>query len=216
MHSKPRWPVVLFDLDGTLVNSIDAIVTSYIFAWDTVAGRQVTRAEVLPWIGRTLSDVFGEQAPEHADELEQVYMDYKCAHLEALVTSFDGVPELVHDMVAAGIRTGVVTSQLRRSTIPVMKIAGLPEETVLACAADDTTRHKPDPAPLLTGLKVLGAPVEGSLYVGDAVYDLKAASAAGMDAIGVTWGAGIADQLRAQPHVAVVDSVDQLRALLLG
>ena len=81
---------------------------------------------------------------------------------------------------------------------------------------DDTTRHKPDPTPLLTGLAVLGAPVQGSLYVGDAIHDLKAADAARMDGIGVTWGAGHPDELRAQPHVAVVDTVDQLRELLLG
>ena len=67
-----------------------------------------------------------------------------------------------------------------------MKLAGLPAETVLACAADDTDRHKPDPAPLLMGLATLNASVAGSLYVGDAIFDLQAAAAAGMDGIGVT------------------------------
>lgn len=216
MNSAPRWPVVLFDLDGTLLNTIDVIVASYTYAWDKVTGRQITRAEVLPGIGRTLRDVFADEAPEHADELVQVYMDHNAAHLEAMVTRYDGIAELVADLVAAGVKTGVVTSKLRRTALPAMRLAGLPPETVLACGADDTELHKPDPMPLLTGLKVLDAPVAGSVYVGDAIHDLAAAAAAGMDGIGVTWGAGQPDELRAQPSVAVVDTVDQLRALLLG
>ena len=58
MSPAPRWPVVLFDFDGTLLNTIDGIVASYIYTWQTVSGRQVVRSEILPWIGRTLADVF--------------------------------------------------------------------------------------------------------------------------------------------------------------
>ncbi len=216
MTSSPRWPVVLFDLDGTLINTIGVIVASYTFAWQAVSGRAVTRAEILPWIGRTLADVFEEEDPEHAAELERVYMDHNYAHLDSMVTRYDGIEELMRDLVAAGVRTGVVTSKRRRTALPAMKLASLPKQTVLACAMDDTDRHKPDPTPLLKGLEVLGAPAAGSLYVGDAIHDLKAAHAAGMDGIGVTWGAGQPDEMRAQPSVAVVDTVDELRTLLLG
>lgn len=216
MNSTPRWPVVLFDLDGTLANTIDGIVASYTYAWHAVTGRKVTREEILPWIGRTLADVFADEAPEHAELLEQVYMDHNHAHLEALITGYPGIPELLRELVAVGVRTGVVTSKRRRTAIPAMQIAGLPEQTVLACAMDDTVRHKPHPEPLLTGLQVLGARAGDSVYVGDATYDLVAARAAGMAGIGVTWGAGRAEQLRAQPSVAVVDTAAELRALLLG
>ena len=110
----------------------------------------------------------------------------------------------------------MVARRARRNVLTGMQLAGLPSEMVLACAMDDTDRHKPDPTPLLTGLAALDAPVEGSLYIGDAIYDLQAAAAAGMDGIGVTWGAGSPAALRAQPHVAVVDTVSQLRDHLIG
>lgn len=216
MTLSPRWPVVLFDLDGTLINTIDVIVASYTHTWRTVSAREVTRAEILPWIGRTLEDVFAEEDPEHAEELERVYMDHNYAHLDSMVTRYDGIEELMYDLVAAGVRTGVVTSKRRRTALPAMKLAGLPAETVLACAMDDTDRHKPDPTPLLKGLEVLGAQPAGSLYVGDAIHDLKAAHAAGMEGIGVTWGAGQPDEMHAQPSVAVVATVDELRRHLLG
>ncbi|WP_341729519.1 HAD hydrolase-like protein [Brooklawnia sp.] len=216
MNSTPRWPVVLFDFDGTLLNTIDGIVASYTYAWQTVSGRQVTRLEILPWIGRTLEDVFAKEDLVNAAELEAVYLEHNAATIAAAIRRYDGISQLLQEMVDAGIRTGIVTAKRRNSVIPNMKLAGLPAETVLACAADDTDRHKPDPAPLLMGLAALNASVAGSLYVGDAIFDLQAAAAAGMDGIGVTWGAGAPDQLRAQPHVAVVDTVAELGEQLLG
>jgi len=216
MNHTPRWPVVLFDFDGTLANTIDGIVASYTYAWDAVTGRQVARTEILPWIGRTLTDVFTEQAPEQAAELERVYMDHNFANLETNVTGYPGIPELLQDLVTAGVATAVVTAKRRRTAIPAMRVAGLPAQTILACAKEDTDRHKPDPAPLLRGLETLGAQAANSVYVGDAVYDLLAAQAAGMDGVGVTWGAGDPDELRAQRAVAVVDTVPELRSLLLG
>lgn len=172
MSPAPRWPVVLFDFDGTLLNTIDGIVASYIYTWQTVSGRQVVRSEILPWIGRTLADVFADEDPANAAELEDVYLSHNAATLANAVRQYDGIAELAQELVDAGIRTGVVTSKRRRNVLTGMQLAGLPSEMVLACAMDDTDRHKPDPTPLLTGLAALDAPVEGSLYIGDAIYDL--------------------------------------------
>lgn len=217
MRSVPRWPVVLFDFDGTLFNTIDGIVASFIYAWQTVAHREVLRAEILPWIGRTLGDVFAEEDAVNAARLEHVYLEHNRATIAAASKGYDGISELLQDMTNAGIRTGVVTSKRREMVLAGMQLAAIPAETGLVCAADDTDRHKPDPTPLLTGLAALDdAPSTGSLYVGDAIFDLQAAAAAGMDGIGVTWGAGNREELCAQPHVAVVDTVSQLRELLLG
>lgn len=215
MIIQPRWPVVLFDLDGTLANTIDAIVASYTYTWGTV-GREVTRDDVLPWIGRTLTDVFVEYDPERAAELERRYMEHNLQHLESLVTGYDGIPELLHELVDAGVRTAVVTAKRRESAIPTMELVGLPSQVMLAVARQDTDKHKPDPTPLLLGLQAVAGVPENSCYVGDAVVDLQAAHRAGMAGIGVTWGAGAASELRAQPSVGVVDTVDELRTLLLG
>lgn len=216
MTAALRWPTVLFDLDGTLVNTIEAIVASYTHTWRTVAGRDVTREQILPWIGRTLGDVFTEQAPAQAAELEQTYMDHNASILSETIAGYPGVPDLLTDLIAAGARTGVATSKRRRTAEPALRIGDIPVETVLACTMEDTDRHKPDPTPLLTGLAVIGGEPATSVYIGDAVVDLQAAAAAGMAGIGVTWGAGIAADLRAQPNVGVVDTVDELRALLFN
>ncbi len=81
---------------------------------------------------------------------------------------------------------------------------------------EDTERHKPDPAPLLHGAAGLGVDPATCVYVGDAVVDVEAARAAGMGAVAVTWGAGEAGALAASGPDAVLDTVGELAAFLLG
>lgn len=215
MKQTPRWPVVLFDLDGTLVNTIEAIVASYTYTWASV-GREVSRQQILGWIGRTLRDVFTEEAPERADELEQRYIAHNIASHADLVREYPGIPSLLLDLDAAGIRTGIVTAKRRANAVLSMSHGKVPDTITLACAMEDTPSHKPEPEPLLLGLASFGAEPKDAVYVGDAVYDLQAAAAAGMAGIGVTWGAGAREELTAQPHISIIDEVSQLRALLLG
>lgn len=210
-----RWSIVLFDLDGTLANTVPAIVASYTHAWASV-GRHITPEEILPTIGRTLRDVFTEQDPAHAAELEATYIAHNMVHLPELVEPYDGMVELATDLLASGVTTGVVTSKRTNAAELTMWCVGLPGDLPLLCSMEDTDAHKPDPTPLLLGMTKAGGCPEQTLYVGDAVVDLQAAKAAGMAGIGVTWGAGNPEELRAQPSVAVVDTVDELRALLLG
>lgn len=210
-----RWPTVLFDLDGTLANTVPAIVASYTHAWATV-GREITPAEILPTIGRTLKDVFGEQDPEHAEQLETTYIEHNMAHLPELVEPYEGINELLRDMIDAGITVGVVTSKRTNAAELTMRCVELPAEVPLLCSMEDTTAHKPDPTPLLTGMKKVNGTPETTLYVGDAVVDLQAAHAGGMSGVGVTWGAGVPAELHKQPSVGVVDTVAELRKIILG
>ena len=101
MSPAPRWPVVLFDFDGTLLNTIDGFVASYIYTWQTVSGRQVVRSEILPWIGRTLADVFADEDPANAAELEDVYLSHNAATLANAVRQYDGISELAQELVDA-------------------------------------------------------------------------------------------------------------------
>jgi len=207
-------PVVLFDLDGTLANSIDLIVASYDYAFSTVSGRRITRAEGCSWIGQTLPQTFLTEDAPHAGALEAAYRAYNNAHL-AQTAGYPGVPGLLADLRAAGALTGVVTAKGRDAATASLQHLGLAGVIDVLSARQDTAAHKPDPAPLLAGLAKLGAQPSQAAYVGDAVYDVQAARAAGMTAIAVTWGAGLPDELAALAPDALCSSVDQLRAVLL-
>ena len=209
------YPVVLFDLDGTLANSVDLIVDSYAYAFAQVSKRQISQAEGRSWIGQTLPMTFAREDPANAAALEVAYREHNNAHFDRIV-GYPGVIQVVVDLVTAGAALGVVTAKGRASAEASLRQAGLSGVIEVLCARDDTPVHKPDPAPLFAALAKLGGSVEEAAYVGDSVFDMQAARAAGMTAIAVTWGAGRADELAALGPDAICDDADALRAVLFA
>jgi pyrophosphatase PpaX len=115
----------------------------------------------------------------------------------------------------SGATIGVVTSKRHVSATNTLRAAGLDGHLPLLVAMEDTDAHKPDPEPLLLALQRLGVRAADCVYIGDAVVDVLAARAAGMASIAVTWGAGEHADLMAAGPLAVVDTMEELRALLL-
>jgi pyrophosphatase PpaX len=213
--STPRWPTVLFDLDGTLADTIPLIVASYQHAFRTVTGEEVGEDRARAWIGRPLLPALLEESPEHGHELDRVYREWNLANTSRLIRRYDGVPRMLERLRAAGVVTGVVTSKRRETARLALEGVGLAALVEVVAALEDTDRHKPEPEPLLHGAALLGADPGSCVYVGDAVVDVLAARAAGMDAVAVTWGAGEADALDAAGPVATVRTVSELESLLL-
>jgi len=214
--SSPRWPVVVFDLDGTVVNTIPLIIASYEHAMLHVLGERPTVAEARSWIGQTLYGTFGARHPEHAQELVDSYVAWNTEHLAELVEEFPGTPELFDALAAAGVTVGVATSKRRASATDTLLHAGLADRLDVTVAMEDTDIHKPEPEPLLLALRLLGETPERAAYVGDAVVDVLAAKAAGMASVAVSWGAAARSDLESAHPDVLVDTVDELRALLLG
>jgi len=210
---KLRWSVVLFDLDGTLANTIDLVVASYGAAF-AVIGRTVEREQAKHWIGETLAQTFAREAPDDGAAMEAAYRDNYDAHLDD-IRRYPGVPELLDDLKAAGAITGVVTAKRRAVAAVTMQRAGVAGRIDLVGAMEDSALHKPDPEPLLVAAAKLGATPRDCVYVGDAVHDIEAAHAAGMAVIAVTWGAGVRDELVALHPDALCDDADALRAALV-
>ncbi len=215
-HALPRWPVVIFDLDGTLADTIGLIVASYNHAFRTVLGSGTERdaAEIRRWIGRPLLESFEAISPDHAIELDRVYREWNIAHTADFLREYPGVREILHDLEFAGARLGIVTSKRRQTALLAMRGVGI-EDVPLVGALEDTVEHKPRPAPLLHGAAALGADPGNCVYVGDAVVDIQAARAAGMGAIAVSWGAGRRQDLAAAGPDALVDTAADLGVALL-
>lgn len=209
-----RWPVVLFDFDGTLADTIPLILASYRHAFSTIGSHEVDEAEMRSWIGRPLLAVLEESHPEHAEHLVREYRTWNLANHDDLIESVPGVAALIEELHDRGARTGVVSSKIGSTVRLGLAAVGLEGAVDVLAGQEETSRHKPHPEPLLYAAGQLGVDPSACVYVGDATVDIKAARAAGMAGIGVTWGAGEPDQLRAEGAVAVVDSVEELRAVL--
>jgi pyrophosphatase PpaX len=208
--------VVLFDLDGTLADTIPLIVASYQHAFRTVLAEEVEETRARAWIGRPLLPALLEESPEHGHELDRVYREWNLANTAALIRRYAGVPELLTELTAAGVTCAVATSKRRETARLALEGVGIDHLVEVAAALEDTSAHKPAPDPLLHAAASLGVEPGDCVYVGDATVDVLAARAAGMSAVAVTWGAGERDALLATGPDVLVDTVDDLRAYLLG
>jgi pyrophosphatase PpaX len=183
-----RYPVVLFDLDGTVIDTGAIILASMRHAVETVLGGEYTDAQLLAAVGGPgLEAQMHAFDPTRVEELVRVYR----AHNEPLhdtVAVCAGMDVVLDELRNRGHRLGVVTAK-RRATVDLafdrIPIEHLFETVV---GGDETTEHKPHPAPLLLALERMGAAPEEAAYVGDSPFDMQAAKAGGLRAIGVSWG----------------------------
>jgi len=184
----PGFDPVVFDLDGTVVDTVELIVESFRYATSTVLGEVLPDEFILAGVGRPLRTQMERLSVEHAQELYDVYREYNHRRHDELIRGYDGIEEVLDALKAAGRRTGIVTSKSRDTTGMAFRAVGLEERFDVVVTATDTTEHKPSPVPLQLCLQRLGATAAGSIYVGDSPYDIQAGAAAGMATAAVAWG----------------------------
>jgi pyrophosphatase PpaX len=214
--TAPPWKTVVFDLDGTLADTLELIIESYQHAFRTVLGREEDPEVIRSWIGRTLMDAFTSYSPEHAQALYDAYLPWNDRNTERLIRAYGGVGDLLADLGAAGVRLGVATSKRRASAQQAMRVLGLTEHLPVLVAMEDTATHKPDPDPILLAIARLGGTPAEAVYVGDAVVDVLAGQAAGTATVAVTWGAGRPEALAVAGPDAVATDAGELRGILFG
>lgn len=207
MSSAPR-PVVLFDFDGTLADTIALIVASFHAILPTPA----SDAEIRTWIGRPLIDVLEERHPGDGERLTADYRRWNLAHHDDLIRPVAGIETVLDRLRQQRTRVGVVSSKAGPTVRLGLGAVGLADRVDLVLGQEETARHKPDPAPLLLAAQRMGVAPGRTVYVGDSIVDVQAATAAGMPAIGVTWGAGTRSELAAAD--SIVDTVAELDRLL--
>jgi pyrophosphatase PpaX len=190
-------PVVLFDLDGTLVDSIELIVAAAMNAFASRPGPAPSEAEIRNTIGRPLPTTFGPWLVDDNDLpfLIAKYREYQLEHHDRLTNAYDGIVDAVAGLDAAGCPMGIVTSKVGFMAERALEHTGLARYMRCIIASDSTARHKPEPEPVLMALERLGSSPGDAMYVGDSPYDMQAARAAGVHALGVAWGAFSAQKL---------------------
>ena len=203
--------MVLFDLDGTVVDTGGIILASMRHATREVLGREYSDHDLMKAVGGPgLAAQMEALSPAHVDELVTVYRAHNLP-LHEEVAAFDGVEDVLLRLHEEGVRIGIVTAKWR-STVELafarLRVAHLFEAVV---GGDETEKHKPNPEPLLLAAHRLGVNPQDCAYVGDSPFDIRAAKAAHMYAVAVTWG-GIHDRdvLAAEEPAAIVDTADEL------
>jgi pyrophosphatase PpaX len=190
---------VLFDFDGTLVDTTEMIHQSMRHATSSVLGREdISRETLLANVGQPLPRQMELLDAGKAELLLEAYRSHHEEHHDDLIREFPHVEESLARLRAAGSKVAVVTSKRRASVeMALQNFPGLRDVVDRFVTLEDTTEHKPHPEPLWRGLELLGGiPKEQAAYVGDSPFDVQAAKAAGLTSVAVSWGAFSEDRLR--------------------
>lgn len=201
---------VTFDLDGTLVDLRSVYVRANQAAVWEVLGRELEEAHVLELMetGLPIRAHMALLDEPSADRLVEVFVEQYRRERDGLVQPFPGMLELVGRLREAGVRVAVVTSKLRSDALAELAATGFLGTVDAVVAFEDTHVHKPDAAPHLTALCAVGA--SGGVGVGDLPTDIESARAAGLAAIGVSWGYGSTQSLLEAGATCVCDAAEQL------
>ncbi len=209
--------VVLFDLDGTLIDSIPLIVASMRHAF---AGhpRAPSVADWVALIGTPLDGMIRRWAIDEEDvaRLKERYKEHQWAHHDAMVRPFPGVPELLATLTSRGVRMALVTSKLTPSARRSLEFLGLLGHFELLVGLEATERHKPHPDPVLHAIERLGADPRHAAFVGDSPHDIEAGNAAGVPTIAVLWGPFTREELAPARPTAWAERVEEILPLLEG
>lgn len=183
-------PALLFDLDGTVVDSIELIVQAAEYAFDGRAGARPTRAEWVALIGTPLAPMLGRWAHDEADVkfLWDRYRAFQVEHHDRLVTAYPGAVELIRRLHARGHAMAIVSSKLESGIRRSLDYIGVTECFATLVGIDHTEKHKPEPEPVWLALERLGATAADAWFIGDSPYDMLAGRAAGVRTIGVLSG----------------------------
>ena len=187
---KPPYRTYLFDLDGTLIDSVELILRSYRHTAQVHLGFVPPDEVWLKGMGTPLRRQLEGLSSDAVlvEAMLQTYREYNLEHHDALVKEFPGARRAVESLHRLGVRLGVVTSKLRSSALRGLAVCGMEEMFSVVVGMDDVERHKPDPAPVLLALERLGADAQETIFIGDSPHDLAAGRAAGVATGAALWG----------------------------
>jgi pyrophosphatase PpaX len=213
---------ILFDLDGTLIDTTELILRCFDHSWQCVLGCGNTRQALIETFGMPLKEAMvkllearepnGKKLAEDGlvERLLAEYRSFNLSNHDALATGFEGVAGVIAELRERGYRTGVVTSKSRELATRGLRLCALESLIDTAVFLEDTTRHKPGPEPILVALDRLKAAPFEAAYVGDSCHDIVAGRAAGVITVAALWGPSPRSALECERPDHFAGSVEEL------
>lgn len=210
-----RYRAVLFDLDGTLIDTNELIVSSFLHTLDQHTPGKYSRKDVLAIMGRPLLEQMQIFDAKQAEEMVQTYQIYNVEKHDELVRDFPQVREVLHDLYQAGILLAVVSNKRRKVVEMGLKLYGLDQWMSSIVCAGEGIPAKPEPAMLQVALEELGVDPTEALMVGDTKYDMIAGKLAGVDQVAVAWSLH-PEELRKESPSYWIEEMQELCNVVLG
>ncbi|MBR0400137.1 MAG: HAD-IA family hydrolase [Mogibacterium sp.] len=179
---------IIFDFDGTLVNTNDMIIRSWQGTFEHYLGHSIDEDVIVATFGEVLTDTAARMIPgEDTDEVCRFYDEFQQKYCSGMADAFDGIRELLDELRVRDCRIGMATSRRRNSYDRYMDELGLADYIDAAVVREDVSSHKPDPEAALKVMEKLGAVPAETIFIGDTKYDAGCAKAAGIDCALAGW-----------------------------
>lgn len=211
---KNKINTILFDLDGTLIDTNELIISTYLHTLEKYFPGKYGREDVLPFLGPTLHEVFEKMDPERVEEMIVEYRTFNLANHDSLVKEFVGVMETIETLKKQGYKLGIVTTKREDVAFKGLRLMKLDPFFDVMIAYDHVKKVKPDPEPIFLALEKLHSKPEESLMVGDNFHDVLAGKNAGTLTAGVAWSIKGREYLaKYEPDYMLENMTDLLRIL---
>lgn len=210
---------VIFDMDGTLIDTNELVADSWRYAVKELTGRDITEDEIKGTLGEILRDSMLRLMPDIDPEVAlNTYRDYQRDIFLDRIKLYEGTSEALREIHADGYKSALLTSRLRASTEKALKHFGIADCFNAVLTASDTKIFKPDPAPVYEILGMTGSKAEEAMLVGDTVHDIEAGLAAGVFTVLVGWSYALPPEKRknAPKPDAVIEKMQDILSLLKG
>ena len=178
---------LLFDLDGTLIDTNELIIASFLHTLEHYYPNQYTREDVFEFIGPSLVETFSKLDIERAEEMIEHYREHNHLHHDLLVQEYEGVYETIRTLKERGYKVGIVTTKMRKAVERGLIKGRLDSFFDVVVTFDDVKKTKPDPEPIELALELIGSSADETIMVGDNSHDILAGKQAGTKTAGVAW-----------------------------
>ncbi len=208
-----NYKAILFDLDGTLIDTTPLIIESFKHTVAQHLQRELDPAEAIAFFGKPLRDAMEYLAPDKIDELTTSYREFNHKNHDQLARSFAGVAETILRLHNAGMQLAIVTSKKREMALRGLTLFNMDKYFDVIIGLDQTVHHKPDPEPVLAALQMLQLAPEDCLMVGDSPFDIRSARLAGVKTAAVKWSAVPWETILLENPDYILQSMDDLLAV---
>ncbi len=205
---------ILFDLDGTLINTNELIIQSFKHAFRKHFNAEMEEQKIIRFFGEPLTKSMESLDPDNAEVLMKYFKDFNEKQHDILAQRYEGTEKAIVMLKEKGIKVGVVTSKRRIMAERSLKLIGVYELMDIIITPEDTDRHKPDGAPMLLACERLGIMPEEALMVGDSIYDLQCGKNAESKTCVVTYSSFSMDELMNYEPDYVVDRLEELANII--